>query len=185
MQQIAKFGDFKDIHDALGINTSDLGCVMLDFKTLVINPIPDSWLYTSDNPEHFWIKGWVGDYAHVTLLYGLLKPASEWENYVLKLLGDWEPVACESTKIIRFESPYHDEKYVCLAAELHVSDEILDAYRRLSFLPHIDTFTPYRPHVSLAYVKEEYADDAEEVLIEMGSDIIFIPTTLNLGSEKS
>ncbi len=182
---MTNFTDFKDIHTALGIKTSDLGCVMLDFESLGDADIPDEWLYYAETPEHFWIKGYVGNSPHVTLLYGLLEQGETWREHIVELLNDWVPENGEPMGIIRFQSPYPEEQYVCLAAELHITESLMDAHRRLSYLPHIDTFTPYRPHVTLAYVRTEHADMCEELLNALILGRKFRPTYINLGSDKS
>lgn len=180
---MSDFTDFKDVHDALGIDTSDLGCVMLDFQPIEYNPLPDEWLYSSE--EKFWVKGWMGNKLHVTLLYGILKDTHKWAEYViLRLLADWVPEVAIPFDVIQFPS-YSDENYVCIAAELKVTENLQEANRRLSYLPHIDTFSPYRPHVTLAYVRAEFAEESMGILKAFMDGRVFHPTYVNLGSDKS
>jgi len=179
------FTDFAAMHKKLNINTSDLGCVMLDFESLGDSIIPEEWLYNSPNPEHFWLTGWRGFTPHVTLKYGLLQQAEAWKDYILELLADWEPEDAEPMGTIAFPSPYPDEPYVCLAAGLFLSPNLEDAHRRLSYLPHIDTFSPYLPHVTIANVRPEWVEECRALIDNQIVGQKFRPTFINLGSDKS
>jgi hypothetical protein len=155
---------FPDVHRALGINLSDLGCIMADVEAIPVTDYardagldPARDLYVSPNlAERFWIDGAVGETgAHVTLLYGLIEPGPVWRELVDQVLAGVDLSAVTVDHVGVFDSPYPDEAYKCIVAHLRITPELLKAHGRLSYLPHIDTFPEYRAHVTLAYVKDQ------------------------------
>lgn len=157
--------DFPAIYSELGISVNKLGCVMLDLAAIPVTSfIPETEaavereLYHTTNPEHFWIKGAVGEKkSHITLLYGLL--SKEWQDHIRTVLHDWQvPLFVEVDGLEVFESPYADEKYVCIVARVRITDQLREGRARLELLPHINTFLDWKAHVTLAYVRAEYRD---------------------------
>lgn len=151
---------FESVYKDLGIDVDTLGCIMIDVKPSASMMDADSEvkdiLYTSKDPKRKWIKGWVvGDTAHVTLLYGLLGNGHTWKKQVDKVIGDWSIKTVEIDHIDHFESQYEDEPYYCIVAHIKVSEKLLEGHERLQFLPHIDTFTGYKPHMTIAYIKKD------------------------------
>lgn len=150
--------DFEQVYKDLGINLDTLGCVMAD-----IEPGPGmtghggaSGLYYAKDKTRFWINGWVADKnPHVTLLYGLLKSGREYAEQISAVLDGWKMDEVEIEDIGYFDSPYEDEPYYCIIAHLKVTDQLLDAHTRLQFLPHINTFNQYRPHMTIAYINKD------------------------------
>ena len=177
--------------DELEINTSTLGCVMLDLNSINIWSndqmaalLDPSELYVSENPEHFWIKGDVTDDLHVTLLYGLLTPAYEQGKNIDTVMRGWErPKLLRAGQIDLFPSPYDDENYMAVVAKVH-DDALDDAHARLSYLPHVDTNPKYKPHVTLFYVKANAAEYWKEVLNRFPFTFEVSQSWLNLGSAK-
>jgi len=150
---------FPSVYEDLDLNLSQLGCIMLDTQPGSIK-VGDELAqlgaepYTSPDPDKFWIKGVVGDdTAHVTLLYGLLESGPDWRQYVDTVLDGWTPEPVVVEDVGYFGSPYPDERYWCIIARLRLTENLLEANGRLRFLPHVDTFTMYRPHVTLAYIR--------------------------------
>jgi len=160
MKQLSSH-QFSDVYKSLGIDVRELGCVMLDVKPFPIKKFVEdaqSDLYYSEDEKKYWIKGCVGeDTAHVTLLYGLMKPATEYKKEVDAVLKDWSLDRVEIDTIDYFESRYDDEAYYCVIAKIKVTPELEEGNARLRFLPHIDTFPTYTPHVTLAYIKKDQA----------------------------
>lgn len=153
---------FPGVYEALGIDLRTLGCIMLD-----VEPLPVSALlaklgiqpYTSPDTAKFWIRGAVADEtAHATLLYGLLKTGPEWRDHVDTVLAGWAPDALQVDHVGYFGSPYPDEPYWCIVAHLIVTDNLAEGNARLAFLPHVNTFAGYRPHVTLAYISGTEAE---------------------------
>lgn len=153
---------FPEVYQWLGINLNALGCVMLPLE---FTPMPEEvapYLYKSPNPERFWIDGWVADKkAHCTLLYGLLSKARQLEPHIRKVLEGWFIEVVEIEDVSYFPSPYPDENYWCIIAHIYKDKNLLEGHQRLSFLPHINTFPEYTPHMTLGYIQcsEEKRDE--------------------------
>lgn len=150
---------YPHVYSGLGIDINKLGVVMVDtdpipISELVTKPEPD--LYTSVNPDHFWVRGAVGETgAHMTVLYGLMQSGVTWKPYIDEVLRDWTLDSIEIEKIGVFENRLPGEDYVCLVGLIKRTPQVMEGHQRLSFLPHINTFANYRPHVTLAYIKTE------------------------------
>lgn len=179
---------YPELYKSLGIKLNDLGCIMLDTEA----PFSaddyelEKDLYFAKNPEFKWINGAVGTRdAHVTLLYGLLEKGPVWQEHVDTVLDGWtaEPVEIEEVGI--FPSPFDTEPYGCIVAKLTVTDNLLDAHKRLSLLPHINTYADYTPHVTLAYVTEDSADYWQEVFSWDLEGKVLKPKGLNYGGTFS
>ena len=174
----------------LGIDPGKLGCVMLDVTTPdLAGVIPDEWCYTSAHPDRFWVSGRQSE-GHVTLLYGLLSPATDIRPAIDEVLDGWEPGPVQGDEITVFPSPWDDEPYSCIVSELALTPQLRDAHARLSLLPHIDTHPVYRPHVTLAYVHEDREQDAVAAIRrhfkarDLFCPINFEPLGLNYGSKR-
>lgn len=161
--------EFKSVTDALGIDVNHLGCVMLnlDLVNVTDDVLHHDDLYTSPNPDHWWIDGNVmAKGAHTTLLYGLLVPAwrEDMAPLVRQVMAGWEPpLGIVPNGFEVFPSPFEDEPYGCVVALLD-DPALRDAHARLSYLPHVDTHPEYRPHATVAYVHKEVAQDWTDLL---------------------
>lgn len=156
---------FKQVYEWLGINLSDLGCIMLDLEPL---PTPQLFcqdgvtayeyglpLYKTNDPEKFWIDGYVGKTtAHITLLYGLMQPGKSFRPHVAAVLEGWRLDEVEIDHFGYFESPYPDEPYYCIVAHIKPTDRLIEGHQRLELLPHINTFTGYKAHSTIAYIEK-------------------------------
>jgi len=186
--------NFPHVYQSLGIDLSKLGCVMLD-----LNEMPEARgidlkgdpFYHAADPSHFWIKGWVFDNPHVTLLYGLMTPANETPNRELvpEVLKGWDYPTIEIDSIGYFESPYQEEPYWCIVAMVRVNAQLQEGHDRVAMLPHINTFPGYKPHATIAYIKKSLGDNYRDNLIESFNQL-FIGKTLsvkgiNLGGNQS
>lgn len=183
---------FPDLYKSLGIDINKLGCVMLDLVDPIDMPLsytfePESF-YTAKNEAHFWINGYAGDKnPHMTLLYGLLTPAYEQADNIATVLEDWSLPTVKVKEIGYFPSTMPDEEYFCIIAMIEVTPKLLEGSQRLEFLPHINTFTEYKPHVTLAYIRKD-----EKLRDRMISDFralltgqeLKINPILNLGTNK-
>ncbi len=149
---------YSDVYEQLGIDTTELGCIMLDTDKLVVSDlIPEEDLYyAQDKEKHQYVNGIVSETVpHVTVLYGLMDSGEKWKEQVDEVLDGWMPKSVTISNVTAFESIYDDEAYYCLVAELELTPELLEGNARLRMLPHIDTFPTYRAHISLAYIKHD------------------------------
>lgn len=145
--------DFPGLYDGTGVDPSDMGCIMLDTELLEVQS------HVEGAANDLVIKeGWGGgavaeSEAHVTLLYGLLENGNIWKDKVDTVLKDW---AAETVTIE--EVGYFDlgESYA-IVAHIEKSPELIDGHERLTLLPHIQTFSEYKPHLTLAYVNHDEA----------------------------
>lgn len=186
---------FKSVYEDLGISIPKLGCVMLKVDPIDVSTlIPQSWAHVSDNPDRFWVRGLEGG-DHITLLYGLMHPGPQIIKQVNRVLTGWKPEVEMALKpglgrglaapwIDIFPSPYQEEPYACLV--LHVAGNLAEAHQRLSFLPHINTFPTYKPHLTLCYVEWEYRNRAKNILATAfaAEPPKIRPGTLDYGSER-
>ena len=174
--------NFKEVYKWLGIDLNKLGCLMLDIESIVLptyliqdindgsvcnfDKLFESYCYKTKNKDRFWINGFVGSNPHVTLLYGLLTEAKNYKPHIEKVLEGWNMPTVKIADIGYFESPYKDEDYYCIVAHLEVTYELLEAHWRLEFLPHINTFAGYKPHITIGYIekREDVRDDFIKLL---------------------
>jgi hypothetical protein len=167
-----KAHDFPTVYQDLGIDLSKLGCVMLDLEPLenmftIEADGAGCALYYAKNKERFWIDGWVvGKTAHVTLLYGLLEEAKNYESHIERVLSGWKLDEVEIDHISYFDSPYPDEPYWCLVAHLKVTDDLLEGHERLCMLPHVKTFPGYKAHVTICYLDKFQGEAYRDKMIE-------------------
>ena len=176
--------NFEEMYTDMGIKIGSMGCIMLDVN------IPESFhpedvgkdiFYSS--PTLKWVTG-RQDEGHVTLKYGLM-PGTTKEQVDLVLSG-WEaPPEVHISTIKVFPSPIEDEDYSCIVGALSLNDnpKILEAYRLLSFLPHVDTYMEYTPHVTLAYVRPKYLSRMVEWYLSKASRTSLETVDLNYGWE--
>lgn len=185
---------FEEVYKWLGINLDKLGCIMLDLE-----PLENMYsievegagvaLYYAKNKERFWIDGWVvNKLAHITLLYGLLEEGKNFKMHIERVLENWKLEEVEIEDIGFFNSPYEDEPYYCLVAHIKVNDELLEGHQRLEFLPHVNTFTGYKPHMTICYLRkdsgEKYRDDMIEHFKKLWVGKKLKVKSLNFGGNK-
>ena len=177
--------DFKHVYEDLGFKTSNLGCVMLDTEPLFISDIIHiSELYYSDSPDHKYVAGIVSESVpHVTLLYGLMRTGPEMRKHIDEVMAGWGAEELEIDDVGYFESTTDGEPYYCIVAHIKLTENLLEAHGRLSFLPHVNTFIYYRPHITLAYIRrnEESRDDIIRILKKRFKGKMVKPTGVNYG----
>lgn len=142
--------DFPDLYKDIDIDTDDLGCIMLDLEPMeVMKHVEGKEEELFENPK--WDQGSVPaeTVPHVTLLYGLLENGNKWKNKVDTLLKEWKLDKVKIDHVGFFETP---DSYAVIA-HLEKTPELVDGHERLTLLPHINTFSEYLPHMTLAYVK--------------------------------
>lgn len=158
---------FEEAYEKLGIDLDSLGCIMLNLGAIKNKYVDEKDLYYSDDPKQFWINGWVaGSAPHITLLYGLLKSGITYQPHVESVLDGWDIKEIEIEKVGFFDSPYEGRPYYCIVAHIKPTPELIEGHERLEFLPHINTFTGYKPHFTLTYIRkdEKLRDEVVELL---------------------
>lgn len=174
---------FEEVYQDLRIDLDNLGCVMLDIEPVKGIEIKEDWLYYTQDKKKFWINGFVSNkIAHLTLLYGLLDSGLNWEKHIKSVLADWKIDSVEIESVGFFNSPYKNEPYYCIVGHVKVTDSLMEGHQRLELLPHINTFTGYKPHITLAYVKKD--ELIRENVIAMFKNMVGVKLSvkqLNLG----
>lgn len=144
--------DFQEVYDDLDIDLKTLGCVMLKTETPDTSFIRDEDLYYSSDPKLFWINGRVPN-SHITLKYGLMPQVRR--EHVDAVIKDMPiPDYLVPTGITMFASPYPDEPYECIVLPIALTPPLAALHNHLNYLPHINTFPEYKPHITLAYVRK-------------------------------
>ena len=144
--------DYPDLYDDMEIDPDNLGCIMLDLEPMKVMEYVEA--HEDDlfeNPK--WDQGPVPaeTVPHVTLLYGLLENGNKWKKKVDMVLKDWSVKSVTVEEVGYFDTP---DSYA-IVAHLEKTPELVDGHERLTLLPHISTFSEYKPHMTLAYVKKE------------------------------
>jgi hypothetical protein len=191
--------DYPWLLEATGIDVNKLGCVMLPVQFLkglltagyASGELSEDDLYFAANPDHYWIKGDISGKAHVTVLYGLLKPAYEQQDLIERLFDeglpngfpDWLPL----TGFEIFPSPMDDEAYGCIVARIgDPSGVIAHAHQLLQYLPNVSTFASWKLHATIAYVKVEEADKWLAYLSGQPQSMVIVPDgPLDFGSNRT
>lgn len=156
--QISEVYDRLDVNP--GVDLRRLGCVMLDVEPLqIVKHVPDGGadLYTSTDERFPYVAGAVGELdPHVTLKFGLLKPAPEWRPHIDQALSGWSPEPVTVAEVSSFESPPAGaESWYCIVGKLALTRNLLEGHARLNRLPHIDMHPTYQPHITLAYIQPD------------------------------
>lgn len=171
MASQATIYDYPQIYKRLNMQLGHFGCIMLDVTPIPVSDIlgvqPD-WYYYSKNPILRYVKGPVAEtVAHATLLYGLTPDDNAGVNQkdsVNELLVGLDLSDVTIDEVDSFPPQMAGEPYMCVVAKLNTQGDLGEANRRLRFLPHIDTFVEYAPHVTLAYIREEELDETVNTL---------------------
>lgn len=163
LNQIAS-RDYPELYKDIDIDTDNLGCIMLDLEPMsVLKHVEGKESEVFENPK--WDQGSVPaeTVPHVTLLYGLLENGNKWKNKVDLLLKDWNLKEVKIDHVGFFKTP---DSYA-VVAHLEKTPALVDGHERLTLLPHVNTFSEYLPHMTLAYVKLDA--DVEEWVDALGA----------------
>lgn len=147
--------DIPNLYEGTGINIDDLGCIMLDVQPFdIIKYVPKKFHkdLLNESGRHDHKMGAVAESeAHVTLLYGLLENGNEWKDKVDAVLDGWDIDSVKIEEVGYFETP---DSYA-IVGHVEKTDKLVDANERISLLPHVNTFSEYKPHVILAYINKD------------------------------
>lgn len=176
-----------------GVTMKDLECVMVDVEHFDIAEAMIGYdnyaedLYYGDpdgDPRVSFAQGAVAeDNPHFTLLFGI-HPSERYEMDVYEQLYDWDlPDHVIIDEVGFFPSTVEGEDYNIIVGHLVHTAPILAANKRLAELPHTNQH-PYRPHITLAYIKGSAPKDEWISRLQSAFGHKFIKTvSLNLGNE--
>lgn len=146
--------DYPSLYDGMDIDVDNLGCIMINTEIIPVvqyvkNPLGD--IYTEG--DHTGVSGETE--PHATLLFGLLENGNVWKDKVDMVLSDWE-----CPEVVIDEVSFFDlgESYAIIGL-LKKTPELIDGHERLTLLPHVNTFSEYHPHITLAYIKHDVDPD--------------------------
>lgn len=137
------------------VDVADLGCIMIDTETLsVLEHVEngeDDLVFETDARDH--TMGAVAETeAHVTLLFGLLENGNLIKKNVDAALSGWNTPELKIAEVEAFETnPDHN----VIVARIEKTPELVDGHERLLTLPNRQTFSEYKPHLTLAYIKKD------------------------------
>jgi 2'-5' RNA ligase len=150
MEQV-RASQYPEVYTDLGIDPNDLGCIMAATQPIAVsNVIDPSDLYydpEDDNSQPLTSE----NEPHTTLLYGLLSSGPAMRKHVDAVLNGWSLPSVQIHSVEAWGQPDSDSKVI--VAKLVPTDNLLEGHARLQLLPHLDTFSNYVPHITLAYVK--------------------------------
>lgn len=148
----------RGMYEGMGISLQRLGCIMLDIEPLKVSDIiaPEDLYFAKNAERNPYLKGAVGEKApHATLLHGLLQPGPEIQAQVDEVLSGWATEAVIIEDVGFFSGADPEEPNDCIVAHLRTTSSLIEANARLQLLPHIVASPPYRPHITLAYVRKD------------------------------
>lgn len=152
--------DYPDLYEGLNIdpralsNTDFMGCIMMNTEKIPVmqyikNGAQD--LVESERPEDHTMGAVSEIEPHTTLLFGLLNNGNMWKDKVDMLLKGWEMPSVTINEVSYFDL---GDSYAIIGL-LEMTPEIVDGHERLTLLPHVNTFSEYHPHITLAYIKHD------------------------------
>ncbi len=175
-------GMFPDIYESLGLDTENLGCLMIDvepFETTALVTNGENDLYIGDNGVHTFGEPLV---KHVTLFHGFLQSATVFAPFIDEILDGWEIPDVPILGVSAFpKGPNAD--YTVIKLDVLPTPELLWGHDAVSLLPHIDFHPQYHPHVTAAYVIDgpsdvSWADSIVDKWVQT-LDAVFAGNTLN------
>jgi 2'-5' RNA ligase len=166
---------YPQVYVDLGLDTEQLGCIMADTEPIMISSVIDQAdLYYSEDQE--FTQGIVSESVpHVTLLYGLLSSGPAMQKHVDAVMASWSLAEVQIEDVTAFGA--NDSPYACLVARLVQTPALMEANARLRLLPHIDTFSDYTPHITLAYVDNDagkVADYVDELTRRLARTVVAV-----------
>lgn len=163
--------DVPNLYDDIEIDTRAVsddnyrGCIMMNTEVIpVLQFVKDAEqdLVTSTN-RHDHTMGAVSEIEpHTTLLYGLLNNGNAWKDKVDQVLEGWSMDTVKIEEVSYFETP----DSIAIVGLLEKTDELIDGHERLTLLPHVNTHSEYKPHITLAYISKEA--DTEKWINSLG-----------------
>lgn len=174
--------DYPNLYKGTDVDPDELGCIMANLEPLkVLEMVDDSEADLVEKTKNDWSALPAEDEPHVTLLYGLLENGNKWKDKVDTVLDGWKLKGVKITEVGTFELP----DSIAVVAHIDKSPELIDGHERLTLLPHIQTFSEYLPHMTLAYIKKDAdADKWVEALGKAYNGKTIKYTGLNYGDPE-
>jgi phage portal protein BeeE len=150
--------DMPDLYTELQVDQAMVGdaslrgCIMLKTEALeILSLVPnaESDLATEVDMDRSPVPGETS--PHVTLLYGLLNNGNTWKSAVDNVLDGWEADSVTIDEVGFFTLP---DSYAIIA-HIKKTTELVDGHDRIGLLPNAETFSEYKPHITLAYIKKD------------------------------
>ncbi len=148
----------------IGCDPDNLGFVGLevDLPEVYHEILEPEWEYIS--PTLFYAKGYDVN-PHITLIYGLLFKAHEHREWIDTILARWyKPGFVVMPEVEAFRGDDGNEAYAAIVLTLGDNEydlnQLKTANDELRKLPHVNGYPEYKPHVTVGYVKSEFADKA-------------------------
>lgn len=152
--------------ERVGGDPDNLGFVGLEvilppefLRDEVLDP---EWEYKS--PVLKYVKGYDINH-HITLIYGLLFDAAKNRDLVDGVLKDWfKPNLVVLPEVEAFDGDDDYNVYSAIVLSVGTNEwdlrNLKEANDQLRKLPHVCGFPVYNPHVTVGYVKREFAAQA-------------------------
>lgn len=148
----------------LGHDPDNLGFVGLEIELPAVykQVLDREWEYKSPTLEY--VKGFDVS-PHITLIYGLLFQAHEHQDWIDRMLTTWhKPNVVVMPEVEAFFADDGNEPYAAIVLTLgdnqYDLNQLKGANDELRKLPHVNGFPIYKPHITVAYVKDEFAAKA-------------------------
>lgn len=156
--------DYSDIYNDIDIDPDDLGCIMVDTESLEVQSLlsDDMKAQLFEQTKFDQSSTPAENVPHITLLYGLLENGNIWKDKVDELLKGWKMKNATIEKVDYFKT---SDSYAVIG-HIEKTPELVDGHERLTLLPHIQTFSEYKPHITLAYV--DLSGDVDEFVEVLG-----------------
>lgn len=153
--------EFPDLYDDL-FDFANAGYVMIDVENPIkhLPPKYKDWQYVSPDPSLYWMEGLMSKW-HITAR-GPLDPKVR-QEHCLRVLEDVElPEFLYTGDIEIFPSPSPAVPYDC-AVLIIDDDELFAINEQLAILPGVQTYIPYRPHLTIGYFESGHRKQLESL----------------------
>lgn len=149
--------EFPGLYDDL-FDFTKAGYVMIDTEMPFVQyPLAlKKYEYTSPDPAKFWMKGLLTSW-HVTAR-GPLDPKVRQSHCRQVLQSVNLPKDLMLGPVEVFPSPYPEEPYECMVV-LVDDPALFELNQQLAVLPGVQTFIPYKPHLTLGYFQSGHTEE--------------------------
>jgi len=124
---------------------------------------PDD-IYTEDNDTSYGLE----DEPHCTLLYGLHDDVSDDE--IRSIISQFKYGTC----VVKNPSLFEQDDYDVLKFDVS-GENIHETNKRLTDLPHTNSYPDYHPHMTIAYIKSGKGQDYVDMINDSVSEFELLP----------